>query len=66
MEKVPLLQSFINGDDAYRNSRFKLIPYISKVRLYLNELPNLRCLYLSLDCMRIELCLWNISRDLGL
>ncbi|KAM0944940.1 putative pleckstrin domain, START domain, protein ENHANCED DISEASE RESISTANCE 2 [Dioscorea sansibarensis] len=30
VEKVPLLQSFINGDDAYRNSRFKLIPYISK------------------------------------
>ncbi|XP_017983568.1 PREDICTED: protein ENHANCED DISEASE RESISTANCE 2 isoform X3 [Theobroma cacao] len=26
----PLLQNFINGDDAYRNSRFKLIPYISK------------------------------------
>ncbi|OVA10121.1 Pleckstrin homology domain [Macleaya cordata] len=26
----PLLESFINGDDAYRNSRFKLIPYISK------------------------------------
>ncbi|GMY10327.1 protein ENHANCED DISEASE RESISTANCE 2-like isoform X1 [Fagus crenata] len=27
---APLLESFINGDDAYRNSRFKLIPYISK------------------------------------
>ncbi|PKI56371.1 hypothetical protein CRG98_023256 [Punica granatum] len=26
----PLLQRFVNGDDAYRNSRFKLIPYISK------------------------------------
>ncbi|CAJ1976752.1 unnamed protein product [Sphenostylis stenocarpa] len=26
----PLLQSFVDGDDAYRNSRFKLIPYISK------------------------------------
>ncbi|XP_044481652.1 protein ENHANCED DISEASE RESISTANCE 2 isoform X2 [Mangifera indica] len=26
----PLLESFIKGDDAYRNSRFKLIPYISK------------------------------------
>ncbi|KAJ6806737.1 protein ENHANCED DISEASE RESISTANCE 2 [Iris pallida] len=30
VENVPLLQSFIRGDDAYRNSRFKLIPYISK------------------------------------
>ena len=28
---APLLESFINGDDAYRNSRFKLIPFISKV-----------------------------------
>lgn len=27
----PVLESFINGDDAYRNSRFKLIPYIPKV-----------------------------------
>ncbi|KAJ0021532.1 hypothetical protein Pint_32153 [Pistacia integerrima] len=26
----PLLESFIKGDDTYRNSRFKLIPYISK------------------------------------
>ncbi|WRX32788.1 START domain - like 10 [Theobroma cacao] len=30
VEDSPLLQNFINGDDAYRNSRFKLIPYISK------------------------------------
>ncbi|KAI4334386.1 hypothetical protein L6164_019086 [Bauhinia variegata] len=29
-EDAPLLESFIKGDDAYRNSRFKLIPYISK------------------------------------
>lgn len=29
MENVPLLRSFVEGDDAYRNSRFKLIPYIS-------------------------------------
>ncbi|XP_062171454.1 protein ENHANCED DISEASE RESISTANCE 2 [Alnus glutinosa] len=27
---APLLESFIKGDDAYRNSRFKLVPYISK------------------------------------
>nr|KJB26209.1 hypothetical protein B456_004G230200 [Gossypium raimondii] len=30
VEDSPLLHNFINGDDAYRNSRFKLIPYISK------------------------------------
>ncbi|OMO67424.1 hypothetical protein CCACVL1_20525 [Corchorus capsularis] len=30
VEDAPLLYSFVNGDDAYRNSRFKLIPYISK------------------------------------
>nr|GMC48457.1 protein ENHANCED DISEASE RESISTANCE 2-like [Ipomoea batatas] len=30
LEDTPLLERFVNGDDAYRNSRFKLIPYISK------------------------------------
>ncbi|XP_061347077.1 protein ENHANCED DISEASE RESISTANCE 2 [Gastrolobium bilobum] len=30
LEDNPLLQNFVDGDDAYRNSRFKLIPYISK------------------------------------
>ncbi|XP_012452887.1 protein ENHANCED DISEASE RESISTANCE 2-like [Gossypium raimondii] len=30
IEDHPLLNKFVNGDDAYRNSRFKLIPYISK------------------------------------
>ncbi|KAL9673456.1 hypothetical protein QQ045_029714 [Rhodiola kirilowii] len=30
LEENPLLKSFVTGDDAYRNSRFKLIPYISK------------------------------------
>ncbi|XP_039017410.1 protein ENHANCED DISEASE RESISTANCE 2-like isoform X2 [Hibiscus syriacus] len=30
VEDSPLLYNFINGDNAYRNSRFKLIPYISK------------------------------------
>ncbi|KAM7499126.1 hypothetical protein LguiA_023540 [Lonicera macranthoides] len=30
LEESPLLERFVNGDDAYRNSRFKLIPYISK------------------------------------
>ncbi|KAH7547894.1 hypothetical protein JRO89_XS14G0033700 [Xanthoceras sorbifolium] len=30
LEENPLLHSFVNGDDAFRNSRFKLIPYISK------------------------------------
>lgn len=30
LEDNPLLHKFVNGDDAFRNSRFKLIPYISK------------------------------------
>ncbi|KAI0510208.1 hypothetical protein KFK09_010809 [Dendrobium nobile] len=30
LERVPLLERFVRGDDAFRNSRFKLIPYISK------------------------------------
>ncbi|XP_010253703.1 PREDICTED: protein ENHANCED DISEASE RESISTANCE 2-like [Nelumbo nucifera] len=30
LEDSPLLESFVKGDDTYRNSRFKLIPYISK------------------------------------
>ncbi|PRQ33532.1 putative protein ENHANCED DISEASE RESISTANCE 2, PH domain, START [Rosa chinensis] len=30
VEDAPLLENFVKGDDAYRNSRFKLIPYISK------------------------------------
>ncbi|CAN6565811.1 unnamed protein product [Malus baccata var. baccata] len=30
LEETPLLHNFVNGDDSYRNSRFKLIPYIVK------------------------------------
>ncbi|KAE8714803.1 Ribophorin I isoform 1 [Hibiscus syriacus] len=30
IEDHPLLCKFVNGDDVYRNTRFKLIPYISK------------------------------------
>eukprot|EP00268_Persea_americana_P068290 TRINITY_DN9495_c1_g2_i1.p1 TRINITY_DN9495_c1_g2~~TRINITY_DN9495_c1_g2_i1.p1 ORF type:complete len:242 (-),score=44.22 TRINITY_DN9495_c1_g2_i1:344-1069(-) len=30
IESVPQLNSFVKGDDAYRNSRFKLIPHIAK------------------------------------
>ncbi|KAF8403070.1 hypothetical protein HHK36_011164 [Tetracentron sinense] len=30
LEDAPLLESFVKGDDAFRNSTFKLIPYISK------------------------------------
>ncbi|KAL6586390.1 hypothetical protein OROMI_001378 [Orobanche minor] len=30
LEETPLLERFVIGDDAFRNSRFKLIPYISK------------------------------------
>lgn len=31
LHEIPLLDSFVSGDDALRNSRFKLIPYISEV-----------------------------------
>ncbi|KAI3822805.1 hypothetical protein L1987_10403 [Smallanthus sonchifolius] len=31
IKDVPLLHNFVEGDDAYRNSRFKLIPHVSKV-----------------------------------
>ncbi|MFS7994322.1 putative protein ENHANCED DISEASE RESISTANCE 2 [Helianthus anomalus] len=30
LKETPSLERFVNGDDAFRNSRFKLIPYISK------------------------------------
>ncbi|TYK00012.1 protein ENHANCED DISEASE RESISTANCE 2-like isoform X1 [Cucumis melo var. makuwa] len=30
LESSPLLKNFVEGDDAFRNSRFKLIPYISQ------------------------------------
>ncbi|XP_022133494.1 protein ENHANCED DISEASE RESISTANCE 2-like isoform X2 [Momordica charantia] len=30
LESSPLLKSFVEGDDTFRNSRFKLIPYISQ------------------------------------
>ncbi|KAL0322329.1 UNVERIFIED_CONTAM: protein ENHANCED DISEASE RESISTANCE 2 [Sesamum calycinum] len=30
LQETPLLEHFVNGDNAFRNSRFKLIPYISK------------------------------------
>ncbi|KAI3696951.1 hypothetical protein L6452_29606 [Arctium lappa] len=30
MKDLPLLEKFIEGDDAFRNSRFKLLPHITK------------------------------------
>ncbi|KAL4576952.1 hypothetical protein LXL04_013053 [Taraxacum kok-saghyz] len=30
IKDIPLLEKFIKGDDAFRNSRFKLIPHVSK------------------------------------
>lgn len=41
VEDSPLLESFIKGDDAYRNSRFKLIPYISQVRTCNNSFSHI-------------------------
>ncbi|KAF3631171.1 Importin subunit alpha [Capsicum annuum] len=37
LEDSPLLESFVKGDDSYRNSMFKLIPYISE----LESLPEM-------------------------
>lgn len=41
LEDNPLLHTFVNGDDAFRNSRFKLIPYISKVSKNLVHKKNI-------------------------
>ncbi|XP_074560880.1 protein ENHANCED DISEASE RESISTANCE 2-like isoform X2 [Curcuma longa] len=30
VENIPLLKRFVRGDDAYRNSRFKLIPHVAE------------------------------------
>jgi hypothetical protein len=32
LSRFPLLESFVHEDDRYRNSRFKLIPHIAKVK----------------------------------
>lgn len=42
LKDAPLLEAFVKGDDTYRNSRFKLIPYISKVSIDLHSF--------SIDC----------------
>ncbi|KVI00186.1 hypothetical protein Ccrd_021563 [Cynara cardunculus var. scolymus] len=31
VKDLPLLEKFIEGDDAFRNSRFKLLPHITKI-----------------------------------
>lgn len=45
LEDAPLLQRFVDGDDAYRNSRFKLIPCMSQgswiVRQSVGRKPSL-------------------------
>lgn len=40
LENAALLESFVKGDDAYRNSRFNLIPYISKVCILIIEMEH--------------------------
>ncbi|KAL4298247.1 hypothetical protein GQ457_12G019560 [Hibiscus cannabinus] len=45
IEDHPLLYKFVNGDDAFRNSRFKLIPYISET----SRLMLVLCTDLSYD-----------------
>ena len=55
LESSPLLKNFVEGDDAFRNSRFKLIPYISQVRnkSYTYEIKNLTIL--SSDILHCKL-----------
>ncbi|KAI3826488.1 hypothetical protein L1987_00536 [Smallanthus sonchifolius] len=31
IKDLPLLEKFVNGDDAFRNSRFKLLPHVTKL-----------------------------------
>lgn len=57
VESVPLLNNFVNGDDTYRNSRFKLIPYISKVGLCLVIDPILLVSYPSSALILFFVCL---------
>lgn len=62
IEEHPLLVSFVNGDDAYRNSRFKLIPYISKVGVE-DHYPLFRSFMSKL--FMLDLCFCKCIRALG-
>lgn len=65
IEEHPLLVSFVNGDDAYRNSRFKLIPYISKVGIK-DLLPRFRSFYyLSFEFIHTRIGFCECVRALG-
>lgn len=33
IKDIPLLEKFLHGDDTFRNSRFKLIPIITKASI---------------------------------
>lgn len=55
LEENPLLHNFVNGDDSYRNSRFKLIPYISKVSTKLAQETDTRIIHTSFVFLPITL-----------
>nr|XP_043611883.1 protein ENHANCED DISEASE RESISTANCE 2-like [Erigeron canadensis] len=40
IKDIPLLEKFVEGDDAFRNSRFKLIPHITKGPWVLKKISN--------------------------
>ncbi|KAK1266295.1 hypothetical protein QJS04_geneDACA015332 [Acorus gramineus] len=49
IENNSLLDKFIKGDDAYRNSRFKLIPYISKGSWIVKQSVGKKACLLGID-----------------
>lgn len=69
LEKVPLLQQFVNGDDAFRNSRFKLIPYISKVCMYVKKIKTVPLTLCNLLTMPIPCFFykgsWIVKQSVG-
>ena len=59
LEDSPLLESFVKGDDAFRNSRFKLIPYISKVRNASDTLKRPHVFYWNISWWKI----WEVLNN---
>lgn len=59
LEENPGVHRFVNGDDAYRNSRFKLIPHISKVSTRLLQKMH-RMIYYSSDVFLTFNNAWNL------
>ena len=67
LESSPLLKSFVEGDDAFRNSRFKLIPYISQVsnRAYTYEESSRNPLFDILHWILYCQGSWIVKQSVG-